>query len=48
MIKIENDIFKFWLFYLYQLLIIHLISLLGTLQAIKKHKYDCTKLKIHK
>ena len=41
------NIFKFWLcVYLYQLLIIHQISLLGTLQAMKNIN-NCIKLKIH-
>ena len=45
MVMYYIDILKFWLFYLYQLLIIHQISLLGTLQAMKNIN-NCIKLKI--
>ena len=40
------DIFKLCCFYLFQLLIIHQISVLRTLQAMKNIN-NCIKLKIH-
>ena len=47
MVMYHIDIFKIWLFfYLNQLLTIHQISLLETLQAMKNIN-NCIKLKIH-